>query len=347
MAATLLLVVAPRMSPVTLAQHPTELLVPSTIPTPTRMKLDAETMADGPHDHPDCGPPPAPLNQSVPNVLLIGDSISMGTGGDKYPDGSWIPLGYGWDVQQSLEPVGLAQVQHDGGWLLEGQAGASTHGAACIDHWLGDGLWDVVHVNFGLHDVDASEFVPPANYSANLDYIYSRIVRKLTGHGQMIWGTTSPVPYPSEYPLRNNSAVQHYNALAALLWASKPAPPAKGSVVVNDLYSLIIRACGSSGPLGSYASCSLQRLWWGPAGRPSPSLPPPNWRPKNGTTGGVHFNGKFTPPTAVSLSRASLSQHFRARYMCSTWSPDDGVGDRVDHHAASASGQHSRRRWRK
>ena len=114
----------------------------------TSMKLDDEATPDGPI--PECGPPPTSLNRSVPNVLLIGDSISMGTGGDKYADGTWIPLGYGWDVQLSLEPVGLAQVQHNGGWLLEGQAGASKHGAACVDHWLGSGPWDVVHINFGL-----------------------------------------------------------------------------------------------------------------------------------------------------------------------------------------------------
>ena len=148
---------------------------------------------------PDCGPPPAPLNSSVPNVLLIGDSISMGTGNDTYPDGGFIPLGYGWDVQASLEPVGLAQVQHNGGWYLAGQAGASKHGIECIDHWLGSGGWDVVHVNFGLHDIDASEFVPSENYTRNLDYMYCRIEAKLAEHGQMIWGSTSPVPYPSEY----------------------------------------------------------------------------------------------------------------------------------------------------
>jgi len=190
---------------------------------------------------PDCGPPPAPLNATVPNVLLIGDSsecshccapslllfpchpssaaltpllalppaVSMGTGGDKYPDGSYIPLGYGWDVRDALEPVGLASVQHNGGWLLAGQAGASSRGAACIDRWLGSGPWDIVHVNFGLHDIDSSEFVPPANYTSNLELIYSRIVPKLTAKGQLIWASSSPVPYPSEYKLRNNSAVQH------------------------------------------------------------------------------------------------------------------------------------------
>ena len=77
--------------------------------------------------------------------------------------------------------------------------GSGKHGAECIDHWLGSGGWDVVHVNFGLHDIDASEFVPSENYTQNLDYMYCRIEAKLAEHGQMIWGSTSPVPYPSEY----------------------------------------------------------------------------------------------------------------------------------------------------
>eukprot|EP01052_Picozoa_sp_SAG31_P028121 SAG31_NODE_2687_length_5245_cov_1.854676_4_plen_348_part_00 len=152
---------------------------------------------------PDCGPLTAPRSSIMPNVLLIGDSISMGTGNDTYSDGTYVPLGYGWDVQSSLEPVGLAAVQHNGGWFLAGQAGASSHGVECIDHWLGtNGTWDVVHINFGLHDVDAGEFVPPENYTQNLDYIYGKIQAKLTKHGQMIWGSTSPVPYPSEYKVR-------------------------------------------------------------------------------------------------------------------------------------------------
>ena len=232
----------------------------------------------------------------------------MGTGGDKYPDGSYIPLGYGWDVRDALEPVGLASVQHNGGWLLAGQAGASSHGAECIDRWLGSGPWDIVHVNFGLHDIDASEFVPPTNYTANLELIYSRIVPKLTATGQLIWASSSPVPYPSEYKLRNNSAVQHYNALAQQLWDTKPAAPAKGSVVTNDLYTLITRACGDTGALGSFSSCSLQRMWWGPGGRPSPLLPPPGWRPKPGSTGGVHYNARGR--RMMGLATASLiSQH--------------------------------------
>ena len=83
-------------------------LVPGIKVPSTSMKLDDdfdEATPDGPI--PDCGPPPTPLNRSAPNVLLIGDSISMGTGGDKYADGTWILLGYGWDVQLSLANLHL------------------------------------------------------------------------------------------------------------------------------------------------------------------------------------------------------------------------------------------------
>ena len=48
-------------------------------------------------------------NRSIPNVLLIGDSISMGR-----------TVGYGWAAEQMLESVGMASVQHNGGW--EGDA---------------------------------------------------------------------------------------------------------------------------------------------------------------------------------------------------------------------------------
>jgi hypothetical protein len=43
----------------------------------------------------------------------------------------------------------------NGGWYIDGQAGDTKLGVGCIDHWLGDGLaWDIVHVNFGLHDLN-------------------------------------------------------------------------------------------------------------------------------------------------------------------------------------------------
>ena len=78
-----------------------------------------------------CGTPPAPLaTDGRMNVLLIGDSISMGFGcfkgkcptphpGDRaWPDGR---LGYGLYVQELL--ANNASVQHSGGWYMGGQGG--------------------------------------------------------------------------------------------------------------------------------------------------------------------------------------------------------------------------------
>ena len=48
---------------------------------------------------------------------------------------------------------------------------------------VGKGPWDVVHFNFGLYDIDYGEFVPLENYTNNLEYIWSRIVPKLTQDG--------------------------------------------------------------------------------------------------------------------------------------------------------------------
>lgn len=248
----------------------------------------------------DCGSAPEQLSSSLPNVLLIGDSISMGTGGK---DASSDPLGYGWDVQKELQEMGLAKVQHNGGWFIGGQAGPSTKGVQCIDAWLGPALsnnvsnatqYDVIHFNHGLHDIDESEYVPIGEYVHNLDTIFAKLQRAIKPGGQIIWATSSPVPWPSQYTLRNNSAAQRYNTAAGQLWHSKPA----GAVVTNDLYSLITDRCGSDGPLGSYAACSLQRQWTGS----------PSDMPKKGSTGGVHYNARGRRYMALAVA-SIISRH--------------------------------------
>lgn len=87
-----------------------------------------------------CGNPPAPLSKTLPNVLIIGDSISE--------PGS----GYGPGVEQLLmrpgipwrnESGALAAVQHNGN-TGSNQAGPTTNGVACIKGWLGTEKWDVI-----------------------------------------------------------------------------------------------------------------------------------------------------------------------------------------------------------
>ena len=61
-------------------------------------------------------------------------------------------------------------MQHSGGFGSNG--GDSANGAACIDHWLGGQRWDVVTVNFGLHDCDPGR--DSQGYAANLATILSK-----------------------------------------------------------------------------------------------------------------------------------------------------------------------------
>ena len=68
---------------------------------------------------------------SLPYVLLIGDSIS---------------IGYTLDVRRELK--GVANV-----YRPPTNCGPATKGIAELDAWLGDRKWDVVHWNHGLHDL--------------------------------------------------------------------------------------------------------------------------------------------------------------------------------------------------
>lgn len=118
----------------------------------------------------------------LPRVLLIGDSISMG---------------YTLPVRAHLE--GRANVHHP----IE-NCGDTGRGLRRLDAWLGDGKWDVIHFNFGLHDLkylDAQgKYVPPEQgrqvsplhqYEDNLRELVARL--KKTG-AKLIFATTTPVP---------------------------------------------------------------------------------------------------------------------------------------------------------
>jgi len=118
----------------------------------------------------------------LPRVLLIGDSISMG---------------YTLDVRARLKEV--ANVHHPAE-----NCGPTERGLARLDKWLGTNHWDVIHFNFGLHDLkyldDKGNYVepdkgkqvsPPEIYRKNLRELVLRLQR--TG-AKLIFATTTPVP---------------------------------------------------------------------------------------------------------------------------------------------------------
>lgn len=118
----------------------------------------------------------------LPRVLLIGDSISMG---------------YTLPVREKLKDV--ANVHRP----LE-NCGDTARGLARLDVWLGQGHWDVIHFNFGLHDLkyldakrnyvapeNGKQVAPPQDYEKNLRELVARLQK--TG-ARLIFATTTPVP---------------------------------------------------------------------------------------------------------------------------------------------------------
>ena len=120
-------------------------------------------------------------------------------------------------------------------------SGPTTRGLASLDDWLGDGKWDVIHFNWGLHDLkylgpqgqnladpqaaQSRQQVPPAEYEKNLRELVARL--KKTG-ATLIWCSTTPVPAGAQGRVPGDSA--KYNAIAAKIMEEH-------QIAVDDLYS--------------------------------------------------------------------------------------------------------------
>jgi acyl-CoA thioesterase-1 len=148
----------------------------------------------------------------LPRVLLIGDSIS---------------IGYTLEVRKLL--AGKANVHR-----IPVNGGPTTHGLQQLDKWLGTDRWDVIHFNWGLHDLklmpNGPHQVELAQYEENL----RQLVKKLKATGaKLIWASTTPVPEGKLNPLRNPADVPRYNEAA--LRVMKDA-----GVTVNDLYAFAL-----------------------------------------------------------------------------------------------------------
>lgn len=129
----------------------------------------------------------------LPRVLLIGDSISMG---------------YTMPVRRLLEgKVNVHRILTNGG--------PTSNGVFGIEKWLGSGRWDVIHFNWGIHDLkympDGKRQVEPAAYEANLRKLVARM--KTTG-AKLIWATTTPIPDGELNPPRKFGQVKEYNEIA-------------------------------------------------------------------------------------------------------------------------------------
>jgi hypothetical protein len=111
--------------------------------------------------------------------------------------------------------------------------GASTLSVTKLDGWLGTGHWDVIHFNFGLHDLKFMDSglrqVPLPDYEGNLRRIVGRLKR--TG-ARLVFASTTPVPDTKVNPPRLSGDVVEYNAAAKRIMD-------QSGVVVDDLYAQV------------------------------------------------------------------------------------------------------------
>jgi hypothetical protein len=141
----------------------------------------------------------------------------------------------------------VATVQHIGGAFdapghAKNGCGASFGVAACIDTWFGTNKFDVIHFNWGLHDIAAHMYgaITPEEYATNMEAAYQKMKTRLTPNGRLIWSTTTPVP-PS-YKGRVNSDVIRINAQMAQLFGPNGTHP---DVILSDMYGAVVERCNN------------------------------------------------------------------------------------------------------
>jgi acyl-CoA thioesterase-1 len=117
-------------------------------------------------------------------------------------------------------------------------AAFTGHGLKRLDAWLGSGQWDVIHFNFGLHDLkrmeDGKAQVSLEDYERNLRRIVARL--KMTG-AALVFATTTPVPEGKVSPPRIPSDVVRYNEAAQRVMK-------ESGVAIDDLYSFALPRAG-------------------------------------------------------------------------------------------------------
>lgn len=162
-------------------------------------------------------------------VLILGDSISIG----------YTPV-----VQKMLadEMTVLRPMRNEKPENCSG----TTSGVANIDRWLriDGGKWDVIHFNWGLHDLkhvkpdgQASELAtdPPQATVEVYEKQLREIVAKLKATGaKLIFATTTPVPDGAMKVYRTNADAVRYNEAALRVMKDN-------NIAVDDLYGFAIK----------------------------------------------------------------------------------------------------------
>jgi len=179
---------------------------------------------------PPAGAAPADGAPAKRRVLLLGDSIS---------------IGYTSVVQEALRDAAVVVRPTTGPGKAENCEG-TTKGAKEVRRWLAleGGDWDVIHFNFGLHDlkrvdpktgkssdkVEDPRQAEPEAFEKQLQEIVAALKET---KAKLVFATTTPVPAGRLSPYRDPEDVARYNAIA------RKVVEAQG-VAVNDLYALVL-----------------------------------------------------------------------------------------------------------
>ena len=164
--------------------------------------------------------PMTPIEEikGLPHVLIIGDSIS---------------IGYTLPTRALLQgKVNLHRIPTNGGPTIKDLTE--------IDKWLGKRKWDLIHFNWGLHDLkymgkDGTNLVPKekggvvqvplTDYEKNLEKL---VIRMKKSAKQLVWRNTTPIPPGSKARYAGDSV--RYNQAATRVMKKHKIP-------ILDLFS--------------------------------------------------------------------------------------------------------------
>lgn len=156
-------------------------------------------------------------NENLPNVLIIGNSISVG---------------YTTFVRKALE--GKCNV-----YRIPTNGGDTKKCLNDFDKWMGDNNWDIIHFNFGLHDLkrivdnklnsEGQQVNSPKEYQNNLEKIVLLLEEKTDA--KLIWATTSVVPEGAEGRIKGDEIT--YNKIANKIMKKHHVP-------IDDQYILTV-----------------------------------------------------------------------------------------------------------
>jgi hypothetical protein len=163
---------------------------------------------------------------NLPNVLIYGDSISMG-----YTDG----------VRALLKgQANVYRIPANGGDTVRVIPLMKKMHEAMGKHW--SFTWDVIHFNCGLHDLKyldekrtyntktGTQVRSPEVYAKELEKIFAYF-KSIAPDAKVVFATTTPVPERSRG--RKAGDGKRFNDAAMKLLKKHP------EIVVNDLYGLV------------------------------------------------------------------------------------------------------------